>query len=364
MPLTVRALLIAAVLSTACTIVFATRVFVRFDAIHTTVLATSTRPEGGVIRVPLDDSNLASLRSPFAIVAHITNDARSAQPFVITLDGDSICKVEVGARKQQRIDCAAVHELAGGPHGITVASGRQPWSLDSLELATHHGRSGGLLTLFILPRGSTQVVRPSVITILLLWIVLTAGFTLPSCRPSGNTARYVCSALGSIATALLLAVMLSPFISSYLIVLSPRTFLIALAALFMPRVFWVAAFSRSQAHKVTSTRRFAQVRATTFRLVTSRRRDPWIAVVLASGLAGLAVAYGTRDVGGADEYGYVSQAELWLNGQLKINQSFIAAAPWRRAAWTFSPLGYRSTDVCWFLSTRPVFPSLWHWQRR
>jgi len=53
------------------------------------------------------------------------------------------------------------------------------------------------------------------------------------------------------------------------------------------------------------------------------------------------VVYGSRAVGGSDDYGYVSQAELWLGGQLTIEQPFVKEVPWPGAAWSFAPLGYR-----------------------
>ena len=51
--------------------------------------------------------------------------------------------------------------------------------------------------------------------------------------------------------------------------------------------------------------------------------------------------YGVRAAGGSDSYGYVSQARLWLAGDLHVHQDFAAAVPWPNADWTFTPLGYR-----------------------
>jgi hypothetical protein len=53
------------------------------------------------------------------------------------------------------------------------------------------------------------------------------------------------------------------------------------------------------------------------------------------------VVWNTRAAAGADAYGYVSQADLWLNGTLHIDQSFGENAPWPLARWTLTPLGYR-----------------------
>jgi 4-amino-4-deoxy-L-arabinose transferase-like glycosyltransferase len=40
----------------------------------------------------------------------------------------------------------------------------------------------------------------------------------------------------------------------------------------------------------------------------------------------------------------VSQARLWLAGDLHVRQDFAASAPWPNAEWTFAPVGYRPAD--------------------
>jgi hypothetical protein len=53
------------------------------------------------------------------------------------------------------------------------------------------------------------------------------------------------------------------------------------------------------------------------------------------------VRYGTFAAGGSDAYGYVSQADLWLAGDLIVEQPFARDVPWREADRVFAPLGYR-----------------------
>jgi len=65
------------------------------------------------------------------------------------------------------------------------------------------------------------------------------------------------------------------------------------------------------------------------------------ALLLAATVGILGYIYGTRSAGGADAYGYVSQADLWLSGQMGIPQPFAADVPWPRARETFMPLGYK-----------------------
>jgi hypothetical protein len=53
------------------------------------------------------------------------------------------------------------------------------------------------------------------------------------------------------------------------------------------------------------------------------------------------VAFNTRVGIASDTYGYVSQADLWLQGELKQAKPWMAEVPWRENRWGFSPLGYR-----------------------
>jgi hypothetical protein len=77
------------------------------------------------------------------------------------------------------------------------------------------------------------------------------------------------------------------------------------------------------------------------RRVVSRVDVRVAAAVLAVSATFTAWHHGTTAGFGADSYGYVSQADLWLAGDLVIEEPWAEAAPWPRAAWTFAPLGYR-----------------------
>jgi 4-amino-4-deoxy-L-arabinose transferase-like glycosyltransferase len=69
-----------------------------------------------------------------------------------------------------------------------------------------------------------------------------------------------------------------------------------------------------------------------------------LALALAVVAAVLGLRFGTFVASGADSYGYVSQADLWLKRTLVLEQPFNGEAPWRWANWTLSPLGYRPGD--------------------
>ena len=74
------------------------------------------------------------------------------------------------------------------------------------------------------------------------------------------------------------------------------------------------------------------------------RFAPWCAAAAAAIVLAVAVDCGTRSAGGSDTYRYVSQARLWLHGDLHVRQDFVAELPWPNGEWTFSPLGYRPAD--------------------
>jgi hypothetical protein len=78
-------------------------------------------------------------------------------------------------------------------------------------------------------------------------------------------------------------------------------------------------------------------------VITARRRrlDTCAVAILALTVTTIGVIWGTRVAAGSDAYGYVSQVDLWLRGDLHIDQSFGARVPWPLARWTFLPLGYR-----------------------
>ena len=79
--------------------------------------------------------------------------------------------------------------------------------------------------------------------------------------------------------------------------------------------------------------------STTFHRVLLR--GPAIAVAaLAMLVLVLGIRYGSFVAGGADSYGYVSEALLWEKGNLHVFQPLATVLPWPRAIHTLCPLGY------------------------
>jgi hypothetical protein len=87
-------------------------------------------------------------------------------------------------------------------------------------------------------------------------------------------------------------------------------------------------------------------------------RSLFRAPVIAAALAVLitAVGFGTNYGvgGGSDSYGYVSEADLWLDGDLTVKQDWLRDAPWPHALLSAAPLGYRPATTG--LAIVPVYP--------
>ncbi len=73
--------------------------------------------------------------------------------------------------------------------------------------------------------------------------------------------------------------------------------------------------------------------------------DRLIAAGLAVAVCATGIAFASTVAGGADAYGYVSEADGWISGSLKQPQDWARQAPWPSSRWSFSPLGYRPGDT-------------------
>jgi hypothetical protein len=83
------------------------------------------------------------------------------------------------------------------------------------------------------------------------------------------------------------------------------------------------------------------------KLVTGSRsvaRQVWVprrlALALSLAVVAIAAAYGSRVVGGADSYGYASEADLLLSGRVTGDLPALPAVPWPGDVHPFIPLGY------------------------
>jgi hypothetical protein len=238
---TARQLGLALVLATACTAVFATRVFTYVDAVRVIAPGMPATPQAGVARIVVEDGRVGALPSPFAVIARIRNNSTSPQTFSLAADAAPLCQVTVGARQLERLDCAqppAGVDNFSGRHTIDVTSSSGEWSVESLELATYHGRSSGLITAFVLPSALDRHVKPTLRSTILVFLVLTLAFAWPLPRAASATRieRALVRTIAGLIALMFAAVLVLPLVSPYLVVLSTSTFVCWLAALMLARV--------------------------------------------------------------------------------------------------------------------------------
>jgi hypothetical protein len=70
-------------------------------------------------------------------------------------------------------------------------------------------------------------------------------------------------------------------------------------------------------------------------------RPGYVAALVAIALFAISLAHNSWTGGGSDSFSYISQADLWLAGDLKVPVPLARDAPWPVALETFAPMGYR-----------------------
>jgi hypothetical protein len=237
--LTRTGLLRAALLSGALCVVLATRVAVSFEPWRLKIVQTPVVPISGNVTVDaISTPGSADLEPPLAIIARIRNDSRTSERVDIQIDGALVCRPTVPGVASRRVDCTLSNRWAGtGHHTVIVASSIPAWTLESLEVATHHGATRSH-DLVILPALSHRYGRANYIWIGLAWLVLTALLLVPASLPRrGFRALY---RIGMAVVVLFLAlVFASRFVSPYVILLSPPGFLGCTGLLVAPHLWTV-----------------------------------------------------------------------------------------------------------------------------
>jgi hypothetical protein len=230
----------AIALSGLAIVVLTTHVFVDIDRIRVKVLQAPAPATAGVIRASTAGFIEANqLQPPFALIARINSPAGGTNPFSIAVDGMPVCERDVAGGASRRVDCAVAGEWNPAiAHAVSIQGPSTAWTLDYLELATHHGNTDGAHYLMVLPESSSHYVRPAISWVIATWLMLIALLLLPAPPPLPRWIRLLYRIV-AVAVVLELAVSLfSQWISNYRIVLSAGTFTRLLILLFAPRL-WV-----------------------------------------------------------------------------------------------------------------------------
>lgn len=276
----------------------------------------------GRVVIPAIDPLVDGLTAPWALIARINNAGPTPQRFQIVVDGQVACEQVVAPGDSGRIDCAVTHGWRDVPGARAIAViGDGPWTLDYLEIATHYGNTTGLLTSYVIPVGATAFGRPSSLWGLATVVVVVALLLFRPTRDRPGAIHAASRVVAAVSLGVVAIVIVAPWVSRYRLVVSAESVVSWLAASVVLR-WWPTAL-----------------------LTRLRVTIPQAAWLVTVGLFVLTVFNGTRALGGSDSYGYVSEAELWLRGDLKIPQAFAADAPWPNADRAFAPLGYRPSPV-------------------
>jgi len=225
-----------------CT-VLATRVFVSFDGLRAKLVKASVPPVNGVLQIDTSfDRRVASLEAPAAVIASVSNTGATPERISVQADGHAICDTVVPAGATKRLDCIVVQGAweRRGDHVIEIRGAASDWTLDYLELATHHGSSTRGLFLVVLPDLSTGYIHPAPLLIALFWVAITAVWVLPVSVRWPPRALKIHRAASVVAVLFLAVVVISPWSSPFLVLISIGSFAKVVAVLLAPQVSQLA----------------------------------------------------------------------------------------------------------------------------
>jgi hypothetical protein len=214
--------LVALLLASALASVVATHGFDQFNGARSKVVTKTIPAVGGIVALSVANRGVAqALRPPFALIARLTNDAADSASFSVEVDGAPISCVRTWPH---RFDCAVTRGWPPGrPHEIVIRSTAANWSLEYLELATHHGNTNGVQAIFVVPIGSRSFSRPSAAVVAGSWLFMFGLFLLrfPDRMPRVVLVSYrLVAGLIGVAFATIVVV---PWVSPFAIVLSTGT---------------------------------------------------------------------------------------------------------------------------------------------
>jgi len=229
----------AAALAGLLALVLATRVYVDVDLVRVPLLAAPARAAGASVRGNTARRPRANeLRTPFAVTARIRSASAGTESFSIAVDGMPICTRDLAGGSSRRVDCAIVSNWDPAlDHDVVVRGPPSDWTVDSLELSTHHGRNKAPMAFVVLPAGSDHYLRPAAAWVIVTWLLLTALMTFVPLPAMPRWLRIPYLILSGAIVLELAISQTSQWFSSYRIVLSAGTFAGLVIVLFSPRLW-------------------------------------------------------------------------------------------------------------------------------
>jgi hypothetical protein len=234
-------LLCALAIAGLASAVWLSHVFVEFHPIRAKVVQAPIPAIDGTVRVTTAGfPQLKGLRPPFALIARVKAPTPGSQRVRISFDGSPACERLVAGGASRRVDCDVIAgDGAAGGREVVVSGPATPWTLEYLELATHHGNSTGAQTLFVLPGPSAGYVRPGLGWSVAFWAVLAGLLLVAPSLPTIRWLRVAFRVVAGLVVALLAVVQCSERVSDYRVVIAAGSFAVWLAVLLAPRL-WTA----------------------------------------------------------------------------------------------------------------------------
>ncbi|MBM3750716.1 MAG: hypothetical protein FJW21_05980 [Acidimicrobiia bacterium] len=229
----------SAIVAGALCVVLATRVFTEFDAVRVKLVTLPVPAVDGTVRIDTShDARTAQLSAPVALIAVLHNSLPAQQTVAIEVDDQPVCTATIAPLTSRRLDCVVSTGWVRGPAHQILLTGEGPdWSLEFLEIATHHGSSSRLFPFHVLPNVNADFHRPNWVVVGVTWLVLW-GILLV--RPATTWSRRVVLVHRAVVAAgavLAVAMVVSPWVSSFLLMMPASSFVELLAVVLAPQVW-------------------------------------------------------------------------------------------------------------------------------
>jgi hypothetical protein len=227
-----------ALTAAALCVVLAMRVFVGFTPVRLKVVETAIPAVAGSVHIDARGlPRIERLVAPFAVIARIRTETAASDLFTIRVDGRTVCTSPVASGAARRIDCA----MSSGwqpdaRHSIDITGPSSAWTLDYLELATHHGATRAFDLLFV-PAAFARYTSPHVAWIVLAALAIVMILAGAPRLEMPRWLRVLHRTLSALVAALLALSVLSPYCSPYLLLLSRSAFIRSAVVLLFPELW-------------------------------------------------------------------------------------------------------------------------------
>ena len=258
----VRRVVVATVVAGLAAWILSTHIFAAIDLLRVKVVQSPLAAvDGRVSASTAGFPQVNDLAPPFALIARIRNSTDEDGTFSFAIDGTAVCEPRVPAVSVRRVDCAVARGWTSsdepGARFLTIAARSRraaasttpiSWTLESLELATHHGSASSTHFLVVLPGLSDRYTRPSLVWVAVTWSLMfvLVAFPVGAAWPRAGWGprirrwgRLPYMIFAGALTVLLIAIQCSQWLTRFRVVLSADTLSIWLAVLLAPHM-WLA----------------------------------------------------------------------------------------------------------------------------